>query len=143
MALEPVVWPRSELLKRMAKMGWKIDEAIAEPMHVNVTPPDLSYKHPAYIQYVQSWLKDNFTDAQLYGSGLQVFTAMDVLVQRKTEQVFKTELEFLRKAAKLQNNPPLEAAATVIEEEQESDAAQFKKRSKANDLQVSWQDKHR
>jgi penicillin-binding protein 1B len=107
---------RNRVLYLMAKGGWDINEiedAASRPIILDMQPLPESL-HPAYVQATLSWLRSRMADMRIYGTGLQVFTAMDVVVQNRTEQALERELRFLEKSANLGGEPPLEAAATVI-----------------------------
>lgn len=118
--LRPDLYPqrakekRNRVLRRMAEKGWRVEDAIKKPLVLNMTPFPKP-KYPAYLQYTLSWLKDNVGEETMYSTGLEVFTNMDLVVQQKTEETFQQNLPFLMKAARLPQDPPLEAAATVVD----------------------------
>lgn len=107
---------RDRTLRRMAELGWPDEEiasALAEPPSAAVHPPPEPI-HPAYLQAVRTWMADAIDDATLTGAGLDVFTAMDVVVQQTSEQILADRVRFLENAVGRRGQAPLEGAAAVV-----------------------------
>ncbi len=110
---------RDRTLERMAELGWPraaVDAALAEPVTATPHPPPDPI-HPSYLQATRSWLADHLDEESLYGAGLDVYTAMDVVAQRRSEAVVADSLRFLEKTVGRQGEAPLEAAVAVVSPE--------------------------
>ena len=105
---------RNRVLRLMQNQGWNVERALTAPISITTHSQLASYKHPAYVQSTISWLENKLDKKTIYGSGLQVFTPMDVIAQRKTETLIDTKLRFYEKALRLPKNPPLQAAGVLI-----------------------------
>lgn len=110
---------RDRTLRRMAELGWpraETEAALAEPVSASPHPPPEPI-HPSYLQATRAWLEDRVDETTLYGAGLDVYTAMDVVAQRRTEAVVEEGLRFLEETVGRQGKEPLEAAVAVVSPE--------------------------
>jgi penicillin-binding protein 1B len=108
---------RDRTLRRMAELGWPADEitaALAEPASASVHAPPEPI-HPAYLQATRSWLEEAVDTQTLYGAGLDVHTAMDIVAQETSERVLGDRLRFLEKTVGRRSDAPLEGAAAVVD----------------------------
>lgn len=107
---------RDRTLQRMAELGWPASEvqaALAEPIET-VEPVLPTDRYPAYLQATRQWLEANLTEAEIYGSGLEVHTALDLVVQETSDEVIPDRLQFLERAVGRRSADPLEAAGAVV-----------------------------
>ncbi|MBM73973.1 MAG: hypothetical protein CMK59_01125 [Proteobacteria bacterium] len=118
--LRPDKYPQAALIRRnrvlrlLKESGFDIGNSIQED--IALEEGELKHsRHPAYVQATLSWLKKNLDSHTIYGSGLQVFTAMDLVLQHRSERFFPENLKFLQTTAGLPQTPPLQAAATIID----------------------------
>ena len=106
---------RNLVLERLHQYnGVDIQDALLEPIEVTLKQPE-EPKHPSYVQATRQWLNDNLPENIIYGSGLNVFTGMDLVAQSRTETELIEESLFLRKLSGLPETPKLEAAAVLID----------------------------
>ncbi len=105
---------RDMVLRRMASRGWFIDEALVEPL--DATPHDLPIdRFPAYLQAVRLELEGALSPEVIYGAGLDVYTALDVAAQARTEVVLDARVDYLESAVSRRGDGPLQAAAALID----------------------------
>lgn len=108
---------RDRTLRRMAELGWPADEieaALEEAPSAAVHPPP-ELTHPAYLQATWAWLAEATDETTLYGSGLDIHTAMDVVAQQTSERVLEDRLRFLEETVGRRGRAPLEGAAAVVD----------------------------
>lgn len=105
---------RNRVLRLMQKHGWEVKKALSAPISIKTHAQLSSFSHPAYVQAAISWMEARLDKKTIYGSGLQVFTAMDVITQKETETIIDTKLRFYEKALDLPRDPPLQAAGVII-----------------------------
>jgi penicillin-binding protein 1B len=109
---------RDRVLKRMAALGWdagEIASALAEPIAAtptNVVPPE---RYPAYLAATREALLAALPPGVVYGAGLDVFTALDPVVQDETERVFSQRTPFLDKLMYGRGQGPLIAAGAIVD----------------------------
>jgi penicillin-binding protein 1A len=105
---------RDRVLRRMAKSGYDVTAARAEPIQLNMTTlPEPLY--PSYLQATRAWLEDHLPHDVVYGSGLEVFTALDVVAQAKTDAIISDKLKWLERVAGTGSKEPLQAAAALLD----------------------------
>lgn len=105
---------RDRLLRRMGELGWDVEEALAEP--VFATPHPLTgERFPAYLQAVRAQLASDLAPEVLYGAGLDVHTAMDVVAQAETERLLTERVAFLEQTLGRRGPGPLTAAGAVVD----------------------------
>lgn len=108
---------RDRTLRMMEAAGWpsaEVKAALQEP--VEASPHGLpADRYPAYLQATRSWLEANLDPAVVYGAGLQVHTALDLVVQETSDALIPKELTFLERAVGRHGSAPLEAAGAVID----------------------------
>lgn len=106
---------RNRLLTRMGELGWDVTAALEEPMGASrhePVPPEL---HPAYLQAVRAELEATLPPEVVYGAGLDVRTAMDVVAQVETETVLAQKSAYLERVVGRRGEGPLLAAGAVID----------------------------
>ncbi len=104
---------RDRVLRRMAKKGYDVTAARAEPVAVNLTSlPDSQY--PSYVQATRSWLEDHLPHDVVYGAGLEVYTALDLVAQARTDAIIGEKLDWLEKVVGRSNEEPLQAASALL-----------------------------
>ena len=106
---------RDRTLRTMRELGWpaaEVEAALAEPVEAQPhrLPED---RYPAYLQATRQWLEANMDPAVVYGSGIDVFTALDVVLQESSEETLQKGLKFLESAIG-RRKQPLEAAGAVV-----------------------------
>ena len=74
---------RDRVLQRMAQAGWNVQDALDSPIPIYAVSPLGKFKHAAFAQASISWLEDNFEKRQLYTTGLNVFTSLDIVAQKE------------------------------------------------------------
>ena len=97
----------------MRSNGYDIGDALQDEIVV-VPYVHPSPKHPSYVQAVRTWLEYSMSMTTIYGSGLQVFTPIDIVVQKRTEDFFSTELPKMQKLVGMSMETRLRGATTVI-----------------------------
>ena len=105
---------RDMVLERMAKAGWDVTAALAEPVSAepHTRPED---RFPSYLQAVRSWSEVNLGPALLYGAGLDVWTALDLVAQQQSDTLIPKRVAYLEQAVGRRSDGPLEAAGAVVD----------------------------
>ncbi|MBL8616538.1 MAG: transglycosylase domain-containing protein [Deltaproteobacteria bacterium] len=106
---------RDRTLRTMAELGWpaaEVQAALAEPVVArrHQLPAD---RYAAYLQATRQWLEANLDPGLVYGSGLDVFTALDLVAQESSDTVIPQGLKFLEGAVG-RRKQPLEGAGAVV-----------------------------
>ncbi|MEC8194342.1 MAG: transglycosylase domain-containing protein [Myxococcota bacterium] len=106
---------RDKVLKRMEEvMGYDVSAARAEPVVTKLTPvPPTVF--PSYMQATRAWLEAHLPTQTVYGSGLNVYTALDVVAQTRTEEVINAKLEYLEDQLGRNGDQPLQAAGALVD----------------------------
>ncbi len=108
---------RDRTLRAMQARGWDaaaVEAALAEP--VVASPHHLPESvHPAYLQATRAWLEQSVGPAVLYGAGLEVHTAMDLVAQTETERLLPERVAYLEKVVGRNGKEPLQTATVLIE----------------------------
>jgi membrane peptidoglycan carboxypeptidase len=105
---------RDRVLRKMKERGYNVTKARAEPMQVSVQDLPAS-KYPPYLQATRSWLEDHLPHEVVYGAGLEVYTALDLVAQTQTEQVLSKRLSFIEERAGRRGDDPLQAAGALLD----------------------------
>jgi membrane peptidoglycan carboxypeptidase len=105
---------RDRVLNLLKNEGWDVQSSIESPIPISTNSQLTKYIHPAYVQASISWLTTRIDPDILYGAGLNVHTAMDPVIQKETEHIFTERIKYLMKRLRLPKDPPLEAAAVLI-----------------------------
>jgi len=108
---------RDRTLRLMKEAGWdasEVDRALSEPVEATAhkLPED---QYPAYMQATRSWLEASLDDHIVYGAGLEVHTALDLVAQQTSDEVIPKQLSYLEKAIGRRGKEPLEAAGAIVE----------------------------
>ncbi len=108
---------RDQLLARMARAGWdpaEVAEAMQAPAAASPHPLP-AVRWPACLQATRAWLEANLPAPVVYGSGLEVFTALDPFVQEVTDRVLGEKVAFLERAVGRHGPDPLQAAGVLLD----------------------------
>ena len=105
---------RDMVLARMREQGYDVDAALAEPVVASphALPPD---RYLAYLQATRIWLEANLDPQVVYGSGLEVWTGLDLVAQERTDKVMEDRVPFLDGAVGRKPGSPLEAASALLD----------------------------
>jgi penicillin-binding protein 1B len=106
---------RDRVLKAMSEAGWDVTAALQEPVATNVTSPLEVTRYPTYLQATRVWLEANLTPAVVYGAGLDVFTAMDPLIQEQGDSLLAQRTRYLERAVGRNGPEPLQSAGAVVD----------------------------
>ena len=105
---------RDRVLRRMELMGYDVSKARAEDVKVNLTPvPKTLY--PSYMQATRAWLEAHLPTSTVYGAGLNVYTALDVVAQEKTERVLNEKVAYMEGQLGRSEDEPLQAAGAMVD----------------------------
>lgn len=108
---------RDLVLGRMAEAGIDVTAARAEP--VQASPHGLpADRYPAWLQATRIWLEANLPPEVVYGTGLDVFTALDVVAQERTDKLMPERTRYLESIIGKRPNSPLQTASALIDTEQ-------------------------
>ncbi len=105
---------RDQVLRRMKDMGYEVTEARAARILVDVQPLP-SAKYPPYLQATRAWLEDHLPQNVVYGAGLEVYTALDLVAQAKTEKVLTRRLKFIEQRVGRRGEAPLQVAGALLD----------------------------
>lgn len=105
---------RDRVLRKLKERGYDVTQARAEPMGVNLHPLPGS-KFPPYLQATRAWLEDHLSHEVVYGSGLEVYTGLNLVAQAKTEKVLTKRLKFIQRRTGQRGGAPLQAAAALLD----------------------------
>jgi 1A family penicillin-binding protein len=87
-----------DVLDLLVKHGYitqeQADSAYNEPLHYHRAPEQLQAPH--FVMYVRTLLEQQFSQQQLYQSGLRVYTTLDLDAQRQAEEIAKDRLGSLK-----------------------------------------------
>lgn len=107
---------RDRTLQKMKELGWpaaEVDAALAEPI-ATVAPTTPQDSYPAYLQATRQWLEATLPISTIYGSGLEVHTALDLVVQETSDELIPTQLKFLERSVGRRGKDPLQAGGAVV-----------------------------
>lgn len=105
---------RDRVLRRMELMGYNVDGARMEPVSTEMTPLPQT-KYPSYMQSTRAWLEAHMPSQSVYGAGLNVYTALDVVAQERTEEIIGEKVAYLEKSVGHRSEEPLQAAAALVD----------------------------
>jgi membrane peptidoglycan carboxypeptidase len=104
---------RDMVLRRMASAGWDVTEALAEPVAAEPHEPLPVPLHPAYLQAARVAAEEALPASVLYGAGLSIFTALDLVAQDTTESLLVDKVSYLTRIIGKREDP-LEVAGVLI-----------------------------
>jgi membrane peptidoglycan carboxypeptidase len=107
---------RDRVLHHMAETGWDaaaVDAALAEPVTADPQPQP-GEQFPAYLQATRMALEEALPPATVYGSGLQVWTAMDPGIQAVSEELLAERVQYLEKMVGRRGEGPLLTAGAIV-----------------------------
>lgn len=105
---------RDKVLRRMRKKGYDVTAARAEQVTINLTGLGENL-YPSYLQATRSWLEDHLPHDVVYGSGLEVFTALDLVAQEQTDEIITEKLTYMQGVLVNHGEEPLQAAAALLD----------------------------
>lgn len=105
---------RDLVLSRMAKAGWDVTEALAEPIVASPHPRPAD-GWPSYLQATRSWLEATLDPQVVYGAGLDVWTALDLVAQDQSDSLLPQRIRYLEGAVGRRGLEPLEVAGAVVD----------------------------
>ncbi len=105
---------RDRVLRRMREMGYDVASARSQPIKLDLQPLPGS-RYPPYLQATRAWLEDHLDHEVVYGSGLEVYTALDLVAQAKTEKVLTRRLKFIEQRTGRRSDAPLQAAGALLD----------------------------
>ncbi len=109
---------RDRVLRRMAESGWdrtEVDRALAEPVVARGHALLPEVKYPAYFSVAREALLAAVPPEVAYGAGLDVFTALDPVVQEAVEEVLTERVAFLDRLVWGRGIGPLLSAAAFAD----------------------------
>ncbi len=90
---------RDLALDMMAEQGVvpkeKAEEEKARPLEVLDKAPEGQSRYPAFLDLVRRQLRRDYRDQDLRGAGLQIFTTLDPLLQRRAESALSARVRLL------------------------------------------------
>ena len=106
---------RNQVLRQMAiQKNYRIGEAFQKPIVVSsLTLPEPKY--PDFLSYVYQWLEENYDDKTLYGSGINIFTSLDVVLQERSKKMLPFWLNKLQEKTGYKYQSPVETAGAIID----------------------------
>jgi penicillin-binding protein 1A len=108
---------RDRVLRRMQELGWpetEIAAALAEPVvaSAHALPPE---RTPPYVQATRAWLEEHLDPVVVYGAGLEVYTALDLVAQARTEKIANERVRYLERVLGRPKEPALETALPLLD----------------------------
>jgi len=90
---------RDLALDMMAEQGVipkeKAEEEKTRPLGILESPPTGQSRYPAFLDLVRRQLRRDYRDQDLRGAGLQIFTTLDPLLQRRAESALSARIRQL------------------------------------------------
>ncbi len=105
---------RDALLARMGVAGWDVAAALDEPMGAEPHAL-LSLRYPAYQQATRSWLAGVLPAEVIYGAGLDVWTALDPVVQEAGDRILSERTPWIQQTLGLGGTEPILAAGVLLD----------------------------
>ena len=102
----------------MRVLGWDpaaVDAALAEPIIASANELFPVERYPAYLAASREAVLATFPESVAYGAGLDVYTAMDPVVQEATERVLEERTPFLDKLVYGRGAGPLLSAGAIVD----------------------------
>lgn len=104
---------RDLVLSRMEKRGYDVAAALKEPIEAKPHPRP-GERYPSYLQAVRAFMEDKVGPGILYGAGLDVWTALDVVAQEQSDKLLPERIRYLERAVGRRGAEPMEVAGAVI-----------------------------
>jgi membrane peptidoglycan carboxypeptidase len=105
---------RDRVLQAMTSMGYDVADARLEPIEVQITPLPATL-YPSYMQATRAWLEQHLPTDRVYGAGLNVYTALDVVAQEQTDEIMMNKVAYLEKQTRRGTDQSLQAAAALVD----------------------------
>jgi membrane peptidoglycan carboxypeptidase len=106
---------RDRTLARMAERGWDVKAALAEPVSASAHPPLPPEEFPAYLSATRAALDQRLPPEVVYGSGLEVWTALDVGIQDATDQLLDERSKYIERTIGRRGQGRLLVATALID----------------------------
>lgn len=106
---------RDGLLRRMGEDGIDVTAALAEPVSSTPKPLLPPERFVPYLHLVRTDLLATLPPEVVYGAGLDVHTALDVVSQTEGDAVLHERVRFLESVAGRRGPGPLTAAAVLVD----------------------------
>lgn len=103
------LWHQQGLITRTQRL-----RAMAKPLGVSKKVPYRHVEYPAYLDLVKRQLKQDYRESDLTSEGLRIFTSLDPIVQRKTEEQLQASMKQLENGYRLKPGT-LESAVMVTD----------------------------
>ena len=68
-----------------------------------------------YVQATRAWLEEHLDPAVVYGAGLEVYTALDLVAQARTEKIATERVPYLERVLGRPKEPALETALPLLD----------------------------
>lgn len=104
---------RNMVLDRLETAGWDVAAARLEPIEIR-SKPRPGERYPSYLQAVRAWMEDKVGPTMLYGAGMDVWTALDVVAQEQSDALLPERVRYLERIVGRRGSDPLEVAGAVI-----------------------------
>lgn len=92
------------ILNRMVEEGFisnsDLIKALQSPIKIKSKQNSFNEKAPHFIEYVRRYIEEKYGREALYKNGLQVYTTIDLAMQRIAQEAVKTGLEEIEKREK-------------------------------------------
>jgi penicillin-binding protein 1A len=92
------------ILNRMVEEGFisnsDLMKALQSPIKIRSKQNSFTEKAPHFIEYVRRYIEEKYGREALYKNGLQVYTTIDLAMQRIAQEAVKTGLEEIEKREK-------------------------------------------
>ncbi|MCB9780381.1 MAG: transglycosylase domain-containing protein [Alphaproteobacteria bacterium] len=105
---------RDMVLDRMEAAGWDVAAARAEPVTAtpHARPED---RWPSYLQATRVWAEQAIEPQVLFGAGLDLWTALDVVAQQQGDALLAERVPYMEKQVGRRGDGPLQAAGAVVD----------------------------
>lgn len=103
------IWQQQGLITATQRV-----RAMSKPLGVSKKVPYRHVEYPAYLDLVKRQLKQEYRESDLTSEGLRIFTSLDPIVQRKTEEQLQASMQQLESRHRLSAGT-LESAVMVTD----------------------------
>ncbi len=104
---------RDMVLDRLEKAGWDVAAARLEPIETR-SKPRPAERYPSYLQAVRTWSEAKIGTTMLYGAGMDVWTALDIVAQEQSDTLLPERTRYLERIVGRRGSEPIEVAGAVI-----------------------------
>lgn len=104
---------RDRLLTRMGEAGYDVADALLEPIGASPHPlPEPRW--PAYMQASRTRLVEALGEDVVYGAGLEVFTALDLVAQAATDKLVPERTAYFQRVLGKRGEGDLQSVAVLM-----------------------------